>query len=42
MLGRSGRLIGIILIVVGILACLVLAAVSSSSVLSQETPILAV
>jgi hypothetical protein len=38
MLGRSGRLIGIILIVIGILACLVLAAVFSSSVLSQETP----
>lgn len=38
MISRSGRLIGIILIVVGILLCLVLSGVFSSSVLSQETP----
>ncbi len=38
MISRSGRLIGIILIAVGILLCLVLSGVFSSSVLSQETP----
>lgn len=38
MISRSGRLIGIILIIVGILLCLVLSSVFSSSVLSQETP----
>ena len=37
MISRSGRLIGIILIIVGILLCLVLSGVFSSSVLSQET-----
>jgi len=36
-ISRSGRLIGIILIVVGTLLCLVLSGVFSSSVLSQET-----
>jgi DNA-directed RNA polymerase subunit RPC12/RpoP len=37
-ISRSGRLIGIILIIVGILVCLVLSAVVSSAVLGQETP----
>jgi hypothetical protein len=36
-ISRSGRLIGIILVVVGTLLCLVLSGVFSSSVLSQET-----